>query len=110
MRDRDNSAYRRIVGAVRQVAPFFRDFVLEADPNDTVRLRWRMVDTDTVFSAHQMSDGTLRFICLATLLLQPALPRLVVLDEPELGLHPYAIVQIVEMLRAASTHSQVVVA
>lgn len=80
-------AYQRIVAAVHQVAPFFRDFVLHPAPGDNIQLRWREVGSDAVFSAHQMSDGTLRFVCLVTLLLQPALPPLVVLDEPELGLH-----------------------
>jgi predicted ATPase len=106
----DQITYRRIVRAVQQVAPFFRDFVLQPEGTDRIRLRWRQNDSDTVFSAHQMSDGTLRFICLATLLLQPNPPQLVVLDEPELGLHPYAIGQLAEMLRAASVDHQVVVA
>jgi predicted ATPase len=103
-------AYRRIVGSIRQVAPFFRDFVLQPELGDQIRLRWRERGTDAVFSAHQMSDGTLRLVCLTALLLQPALPALVVLDEPELGLHPYAIVQLADMLRQASTRSQIVVA
>ncbi len=103
-------AYRRIVGAVRQVAPFFRDFVLRPTTEDRILLRWRQVDSDVVFSANQLSDGTLRFICLATLLLSPELPKLVVLDEPELGLHPYAIVQLAGVLRSASSRGQVVVA
>lgn len=106
----DRLAYRRIVGAVRRVAPFFRDFVLKPEKSDRVRLRWRQNDSDTVFSANQMSDGTLRFICLATLLLHPALPSLVVLDEPELGLHPYAVVQLADLLRQASARSQVLIA
>jgi predicted ATPase len=103
-------AYRQIVTAVRQVAPFFQDFVLEPDTPDTLLLRWRQVGSDAAFSANQLSDGTLRFICLATLLLSPELPKLLVLDEPELGLHPYAIVELAEMLRLASLRSQVVVA
>lgn len=103
-------AYRRIVGAIRHVAPFFRDFVLRPESNDMVRLRWRQTGSDVVFSADQMSDGTLRFICLATLLLHPEVPRLVVLDEPELGLHPFAIVQLAELFRQASARSQVLFA
>jgi predicted ATPase len=103
-------AYRRILGAVRQVAPFFRDFVLQPENDDRVRLRWQQNGSDAVFSANQMSDGTLRFICLATLLLHPALPELVVLDEPELGLHPFAIVQLADLLRQAATRSQVLFA
>ncbi|WP_370945914.1 AAA family ATPase [Amycolatopsis sp. cg5] len=106
----DQAAYARIVGTVRQVAPFFRDFVLQPESNERLRLRWRQQDSDAVFSANQMSDGTLRFICLATLLLQPDLPALVVLDEPELGLHPFAIVQLAGLLRQASTRSQVLIA
>jgi len=106
----DTAAYRRISGIVRLVAPFFREFVLQPESFDRIRLRWRDVDTDTVFSAHQMSDGTLRFVCLATLLLQPHLPAVVVLDEPELGLHPYAITQLAGLLRQAAVRSQVLMA
>lgn len=110
LRDNNVSAYRRIVGAIRQVAPFFRDFVLQPEGPDRVRLRWKQVGSDAVFSAHQMSDGTIRFVCLAALLLHPRLPALVVLDEPELGLHPYAIVQLAGLLQQASTRSRVLIA
>ncbi|MBY8852595.1 AAA family ATPase, partial [Saccharothrix sp. MB29] len=106
----DLAAYRRIVGVIRQVAPFFRDFVLRPEKSDRVRLRWRQNDSDAVFSTNQMSDGTLRFVCLAVLLLHPKLPSLVVLDEPELGLHPYAVVQLAGLLRQASARGQVLVA
>jgi predicted ATPase len=114
MRDSDDpadaAAYRRIIGAIRQVAPFFREFVLQPERSDRIRLRWREQGTDVVFSADQMSDGTLRFVCLATLLLSPRLPKLVILDEPELGQHPYAIVQLADLLRQASTRAQVLFA
>ncbi|WP_246076466.1 AAA family ATPase [Amycolatopsis cihanbeyliensis] len=109
-RDENRAAYARIVNAVRQVAPFFRDFVLRPEGNDRVRLRWWQHDSDALFSANQMSDGTLRFLCLAALLLQPELPALVVLDEPELGLHPFAIVQLAGLLRQAAARSQVLIA
>ncbi|HSV65797.1 MAG TPA: AAA family ATPase [Mycobacteriales bacterium] len=95
---------------MQQVAPFFRDFGLQPAPAETILLRWRPVDSDVVFSANQLSEGTLRFICLATLLLSPEPPRLVVLDEPELGLHPYAIVQLAGVLRSASVRGQFIVA
>ncbi|MFE3449738.1 AAA family ATPase [Nonomuraea sp. NPDC059194] len=109
LRETDTAAYRRIVRTIRQVAPFFRDFVL-VEENDRLRLRWQQEASDVVFPANALSDGTLRFICLTTLLSMPDLPHLVVLDEPELGLHPYAIVQLAEMLRAASHDSQVLIA
>lgn len=110
LRDDDPPVYRRIVGAIRQVAPFFRDFVLKPEHGDQIQLRWRQMDSDSVFSANQMSDGTIRFVSLATLLLHPNMPALVVLDEPELGLHPYAIAQLASLLSQASTRSQVLIA
>ena len=93
--------YRRIVSAVRRVTPFFDDFVLRADPSERIRLRWRQRGLDRTFLAREASDGTLRFICLATLLLGPDLPGTVVLDEPELGLHPAAIGVLAEMAHIA---------
>jgi predicted ATPase len=111
MRDGDPTRYRRIIQAVRLVAPFFRDFVLEPElAVDQVRLRWLQEGSDTVFPADALSDGTLRFICLVTLLGQAELPGLIILDEPELGLHPFAIVQLAEMLRSVSRESQVLLA
>lgn len=105
----DVSSYGRIVRTVRSVAPFFNDFVLEPE-RERVRLRWSERSLDGVFSAESLSDGTLRFICLATLLLQPDGPRTVVLDEPELGLHPFAIHQLAALMRAAATGKRVVAA
>ncbi len=105
-------AYQRIVAAVQQVAPFFRDFDLRPDPSDTsrIRLEWRERDSDRYCSPSRLSDGTLRFICLAAALLQPNPPALLVIDEPELGLHPYAIVQLAALLRVAAHKSRVLVA
>lgn len=111
LREGGRGRYRRIVRTVKQVAPFFRDFVLEPElAQDRVRLRWQQEGSETVLPADALSDGTLRFICLATLLGQPELPGLIILDEPELGLHPFAIVQLAGMLRAASRESQVLLA
>jgi predicted ATPase len=107
-------AYRRIVGTIRQIAPFFDDFVLEPQGGDdpAVLLRWRERGSEIVFGPHQISDGTLRTMALVTLLLQPEalLPTLLVIDEPELGLHPYALTVIASLLRAVSTHRQVLIA
>lgn len=104
-------SYRRIVAAIRQVAPFFDNFSLRPDPLNVqkIRLEWVEKGSDSYFSADYLSDGTLRFICLATLLLQPDLPATILIDEPELGLHPYAIVLLASLLRKASTQAQVIV-
>ncbi|BDA64254.1 AAA family ATPase [Actinomyces capricornis] len=93
--------YQRIVSAIRHVTPFFDDFVLVPNQAGRIRLRWRQRGLDRTFLAREASDGTLRFMCLATLLLGPDLPATVVLDEPELGLHPSAIALLAEMARMA---------
>ncbi len=106
--------YENIVATVQLAAPFFGDFVLEPEPINpqTIRLRWRERGSDMVFGAHVLSDGTLRFLCLATLFLQPPdrLPATILLDEPELGLHPYAVSLLADLIRSASQTSQVVLA
>ena len=104
-------ALDRIRDAVRTVAPFFDDFILEPDAlmGDTIRLEWRHRDSDVYADASMMSDGTLRFVCLATVLLQPDPPSIVLIDEPELGLHPYAIAQVAELLEAATARCQLIV-
>lgn len=96
---------------VRMVAPFFDDFILRPMPENgnTIRLEWQERGSDRPFFAHYLSDGTLRFMCLATLLLQPKPPSTIIIDEPELGLHPYAIALLCSMLRSASEKTQVIV-
>lgn len=103
--------YRNIEDVIRMVAPFFGAFNLQPDRlnRDKIRLEWQELGSDAYFDAHSLSDGTLRFICLATLLLQPELPSILLLDEPELGLHPYAITILADLLRSAATRTQVVV-
>lgn len=101
--------YGSIVDTVRMVAPFFDIFVLQPDRLNPskIKLEWRERGSDSYFDAHALSDGTLRFISLATLLLQAELPSVLLLDEPELGLHPYAITVLAELLRTAASRTQV---
>ena len=103
--------YRRIVTTIGQVAPFFDDFDLEPADSRDIILNWRHRESDLVFGPHQLSDGTLRAVCLITLLLQPAekLPTLIVVDEPELGLDPCAVDVIASLFRSVSQHTQVLV-
>lgn len=104
--------YRHVVEHVQLVAPFFEDFLLEPSRNNPnkIKLEWKQKGSDAYFDGFSLSDGTLRFICLATLLLQPSLPSLILLDEPELGLHPFAITLLAEMIEAAAKRRQVVLA
>lgn len=105
-------AYARIVETVRRVAPWFQDFILEPEPGaeSSIRLRWKHRGVDTPFDISQRSDGTLRFVCLAALLLQPDPPSVIVLDEPELGLHPDAIQLLTGLMRSVAARSEIVAA
>lgn len=106
-------SYDSIVRVVRMVAPYFEDFVLEPNSEniDLIRLRWKQKGVDAIFGANQLSDGTLRFICLSTLLLQPdnLQPSTIILDEPELGLHPYAISIFAELVQMVSVKKQLII-
>ena len=110
-RNRNEKVYYRIVKAVQLVAPYFDDFVLEPSAQKDLLLNWRQRGTDLTFGPHQLSDGTLRAICLISLLLQPVedLPLVIIVDEPELGLHPYALNVIASLFKAASEHVQVII-
>lgn len=104
--------YLRIRQTVQIIAPFFDDFLLEPEskgPNEVIRLEWRQKATDYPFQPWQLSDGTIRFICLATALLQPELPLLIVIDEPELGLHPFALDLLVSLVKETAQRTQIVI-
>ena len=109
---REPEYFQNIEDMVREVAPFFGGFRLEPSAlnPDKIRLEWAEKGSDTYFNTSMLSDGTLRFICLATLLMQPDLPSLVLIDEPELGLHPAAIQVISALLQSAATRTQLIVA
>ena len=111
LKTRDRQYYQRIVDTIQLVLPLFSDFELEPDCGNLM-LAWRERDTDEVFSASQASDGFLRIVALITLLLQPTkdLPDVLILDEPELGLHPSAISVVGELTAAAATKIQVIAA
>jgi predicted ATPase len=107
-------SYQRIVRAVRQIAPFFDEFILEPQKLNPqyILLKWRMRGQGYELGPHQFSDGTLRAIALITLLLQPeaTLPPVVAIDEPEIGLHPYALEIIGGLIRTLALKTQVIVA
>jgi len=111
LKSRHPKHYLAIVETIRLVAPFFKDFLLRPTPHNEykIRLEWQNQGSDAYFNANMLSDGTLRFICLATLLLQPNPPSTIIIDEPELGLHPYAITLLANLLSSAATKTQVIV-
>lgn len=103
--------FQRIVDTIRLILPFFGEFVFEPE-SGRVLLKWRERGTDRVFNASQAADGMLRVMALVSLLLQPEedLPGVLILDEPELGLHPYAINIVGGLVRSAATQTQVILA
>lgn len=107
--------YDRIVSKVQRAVPQFKDFILNrmGDADNYVRLNWLEKNNgDYLFGPHQLSDGSIRFMALTTLLLQPPelMPSVIIIDEPELGLHPQAISELASMIKLASRTSQVVIA
>ena len=112
LRERFPANYQQIIETVRLAAPFFGDTVYRRGADERMEFEWFQADDpDTVLGPRQLSDGTLRFICLTTLLLQPVplQPELILIDEPELGLHPFALTLLAEMLRQASDARQLIV-
>ncbi|MGR3294508.1 MAG: AAA family ATPase [Candidatus Scalindua sp.] len=108
-----SESYQQIVSAIQSVAPFFHDFYLEPSgkaDEETIILRWTHKKHDTPFSANVLSDGTARFICLVTLFLQPVSrrPDTIILDEPELGLHPAALAVLADIIKATAKETQVI--
>ena len=104
--------YKDIVNAVKLVTPFFEDFrldVITRGEKESVKLSWNQKGSDYPMQPYHFSDGTIRFICLATALLQPNPPSIIVIDEPELGLHPYAIDVLAELIIVASKRTQVII-
>ncbi|MEW6235927.1 MAG: AAA family ATPase [Candidatus Omnitrophota bacterium] len=109
LKNNKSDSYEQIVDTIRLAAPFFDDFKLKPNGQEKVKLLWHQKGSDYPLKPHHLSDGTLRFICLTTALLQPNLLSTIIIDEPELGLHPYAIEILAEVIRAASKKTQVII-
>ncbi|RFC32317.1 MAG: putative ATPase [Candidatus Nitrotoga sp. SPKER] len=113
LREKHGDSYSLIRRTLQRVAPFFDDFQLEPQKLNTekIRLEWRHKGSEAYFDAPALSDGTLRFIALATLFLQPVSyqPSVILVDEPELGLHPYAITLLASLIKQASDQTQVII-
>ncbi|MBN1509877.1 MAG: AAA family ATPase [Sedimentisphaerales bacterium] len=112
LHDQHEAVYEKITDTVRLAAPFLDDFKFRPRPSngDTMlQLEWTQKDSDYPFLVSQLSDGTVRFIALTTALLQPDPPATILVDEPELGLHPYALTLLAALLKKAATKTQVIV-
>jgi predicted ATPase len=111
MKERAPANFKMLEFTVKSIAPFIDSLYLQPDsinPNQ-IELRWKEKGHDNLFNAYSLSDGTLRFICLCTLLLQPDPPSTIIIDEPELGLHPFAISKLAAMLQSAADVAHIIV-
>ena len=103
--------YNRIVKIIQSIAPYFSDFYFHPNESGYIRLQWQDRYSSFIYGANDLSDGTIRFVALTTLLMQPNLPATVIIDEPELGLHPFAVRKLAGMIQsAASKHCQIIIA
>jgi predicted ATPase len=110
MKEKQPRDYQAIIEVVGLAAPFFDDFSFDRnEERGEIKWWWKQKGSDYNFHPSQISDGTLRFICLATALLQPDPPSTILLDEPELGLHPYALTLLAGLIQKASKQTQVIV-
>lgn len=111
IRETDTITYNWIVRITQSVAPYFYDFLLEPNESDLVELKWRDKFSDTVYGVPNLSDGTMRFIALVVLFMQPKLPQTIIIDEPELGLHPTALAKLSGLIKSAAAKGcQIIVA
>jgi predicted ATPase len=111
LKERHPDNYRQIERTIKRIAPFFQEFTLKPSElnSDTIRLEWVEKGSDNYFDASSLSDGTLRMMCLVTLLLQPNPPETIIIDEPELGLHPTAIHLLASIIKSVSQRVQLII-
>lgn len=103
--------YNRILQTIQSIAPYFSDFFFQPNKENFIRLQWKSKYSSTIYGASDLSDGTLRFIALTVLFMQPNLPSSIIIDEPELGLHPFAISKLAGMIKSvAAKDVQVILA
>jgi predicted ATPase len=111
LKQNDIIIYTRIVKVIQSVAPYFHDFDLQpnGEGSEYIRLAWRDNYSENLYGATDLSDGTIRFIALTTLFLQPDPPSVIIIDEPELGLHPFAISKLAGLVKSAASRGTQVI-
>jgi len=111
IKSNEPNTYRVIIKTIQSIAPYFHDFYLPQNIRGLLKVRWQSKHSESIYGVNDLSDGTIRFIALTTLFLQPNLPQTIIIDEPELGLHPTAIAKLAGLIQtAAAKGCQVIVA
>ena len=101
MKEVNPQRYKVLTYTIRSIAPYFLDFTFETIGEGENVLYWHTRYSDQTFMFTDFSDGTQRFVALCCVFLQEDLPGTIILDEPELGLHPTAIAKLVGLMRSA---------
>lgn len=113
LKETNGIALKKIEKTIKLIAPYFGEFILKPNPlnPEEIRLAWKEKNNeDMIFNASHFSDGTLRMICLITLFMQPTPPQVIILDEPELGLHPFALTILSDLIKkVADSGIQVII-
>lgn len=108
--DNDTQAGPALRRSLKDVYQGVVDFGLRLESGAAqITLREKHVDRQVTFPATRLSDGTLRYMCLVALLVDPQPPKLLCIEEPELGLHPDLIPKIADLLVEASKRTQIIV-
>jgi len=110
MRETDRDRYEAVEDALRIAFPTFERLDLPPAAAGRLTLGWKDRNFTQPIYPHQLSEGTLRFLWLATLLQSPGLPAVTLIDEPEVSLHPEMLRLLAELLREASSRAQLIVA
>ena len=111
IRENHKIVYNKIIKTIQSIAPYFSDFYFEPNSENYIRLHWTDKYSEIVFGPTDLSDGTIRFIALTVLFMQPKLPDTIIIDEPELGLHPSAIAKLAGMIKSVPAKDcQVIIA
>ena len=110
LRESERDRFEAIEDSLRAAFPRFERLEFPPVAAGTIALAWRDERYTKPLYMHQLSEGTLRFLWLATLLQSPGLTALTLLDEPEVSLHPELLSILAELLREASARTQLVIA
>jgi predicted ATPase len=110
LRETERNRFEAIEDALRAAFPRFDRLDFPPVAAGTLALAWRETGFSKPLYMHQLSEGTLRFLWLATLLQSPGLTALTLLDEPEVSLHPELLSLLADLLREASNRTQLIVA
>lgn len=103
---KDPVTKRKLIAALQDLYAGLSDFEVIVEGNS---VQVFFTEGDFSIPATRLSDGSLRYLCLLAILLDPTPPPLICIEEPELGLHPDMMPKLADLLRDAATRTQLVV-